>query len=187
MGVKYSSVRTCLLLTMVVVTVAEYQLIVNYIRSFDGLWIECGKQILNAFSEVDPVILSSIVSREGQNRLRQTHSSVQRDIKKIMHEYKNRVKASPSADDILLGLAAEMRFSPISLSRIILPEFYRETDKKDVSEMLKNPNLIPDLTLAVNVLKCQMNDNLDGPITDNIRRFVGEEYEVLVSGLVNCY
>ena len=73
-----------------------------------------------------------------------------------------------------------MKFSPIGLCRLLLAEKYKELDKKEVTEMLKNPNLIPDLTLAVNVLKCQMNDNLDGPITDNIRRFVGEEYEVLV-------
>lgn len=73
-----------------------------------------------------------------------------------------------------------MKFSPIGLARLILAEKYNTLDKKEVSEWLKNPNLIPDLILAVNVLKCQMNDNLDGPVTDNIRRFIGEEYEVLV-------
>lgn len=62
-------------------------------------------------------------------------------------------------------------------------EKYSDLEKKEVSEMVKNPNLIPDLSLALNVLKCQMNDNLDGPVTDNIRRFIGEEYEVLVGVL----
>lgn len=105
-----------------------------------------------------------------------------RDIRRILQDYQHRVKECKNGpcDDIILQIAAEMKFSPIGLARLILAEKYNDLDKKEVSEWLKNPNLIPDLILAVNVLKCQMNDNLDGPVTDNIRRFIGEEYEVLV-------
>lgn len=157
----------------------DYQRIINSIRTFKGLWIECGKYMLDQFSEFDPKTISSIVSREGQTRLRQHHSSVSRDIRRILSEYQRRANEQPS-DDVLLRIAAEIRYSPIGLSRLLLAEKYATMDKRDLLEMVKNPNLIPDLMLAVNVHKCQMNDNLDGPIIDNIRRFVGEEYEVLV-------
>lgn len=165
---------------MVILTVNEYQQIVASIRAFDGLWIECGKFIVHTFSHVDPDVLTSILQREGQARIRQTHSSVSRDIKRILRDFNKRLKIS-STDDVLLRMASEMKFSPISLSRLLLAEKYPEQEKKEISEMVKNPNLIPDLTLALNIYKCQLNDNLDGPVTDNIRRFVGEEYEVLVS------
>lgn len=169
---------------MVVLSVADYQRIVTWIRTFNGLWVECAKHIPSQFPDIDPIILSSIVAREGQTRLRQHHSRVNKDIRKILSEYNRRVNESKSAapkDDIILRMAADLKFSPISLCRQLLAEKYKTTHKKEATKLLKNPNLIPDLTLAVNVLKCQMNDNLDGPVTDHIRRFVGEEYEVLVS------
>lgn len=167
---------------MVVLSVAEYQSIVHVIKEFTGLWIECPKHVQALFPYIDPVVLNSIVSREGQYRLRQTHSAVSRDIRKILNDYQNRARERRNTicDDVILRIAAEMKFSPICLSRLLLTELYKDLDKKDVSEMVKQPNTIPDLTLGLNVLKCQMNDNLDGPITDNVRRFVGEEYEVLV-------
>lgn len=43
--------------------------------------------------------------------------------------------------------------------------------------MLKNPHTIPDRLLALNVIQCLYNDNSDGPITDIVRRSIGEDYE----------
>lgn len=161
---------------------ADYQRIVVAIRSFKGLWIECDKHIQMQFPDTNSVTISSIVAREGQSRVKQHYPVINRDIRRILADYNQRVKnqGDQICDDIILGLAAELKFAPISLTRLMLAEKYKDRDKKEVSEMVKNPNLIPDFTLALNVLKCQMNDNLDGPITDNIRRFIGEEYEVVV-------
>lgn len=174
---------------MVVLSVADYQRIVVAIRSFKGLWIDCDKHIQRQFPEMNSVMISSIVAREGQSRVKQHYHVINKDIRRILADYNRRVQANGEriCDDILLGLAAEMKFAPISLSRLILGEKYKDRDKKEIQEMVKNPNIIPDFTLALNVLKCQMNDNLDGPITDSIRRFIGEEYELLVSILHVLY
>ena len=84
---------------------ADYQKIVTWIRNFNGLWVECGKQVQSVFPDVDPVILSSIVSREGQNRMRQQHNAISRDIKRILQDYEHQVRQSkcPVPDDILLN------------------------------------------------------------------------------------
>lgn len=44
--------------------------------------------------------------------------------------------------------------------------------------MLRDPNLVPDSLLAANVGYCLYSDNHEGPLTDMIRRCIGEEYEI---------
>lgn len=44
--------------------------------------------------------------------------------------------------------------------------------------MMKNPYLIPDRLLALNVASCLYNDNFDAPIIDIVRRTIGEDYEL---------
>lgn len=51
--------------------------------------------------------------------------------------------------------------------------------------MMKNPHLIPDRLLALNVLNCLYNDNCDGPITDMGRRTIGEDYEIRLKKLAS--
>lgn len=75
-------------------------------------------------------------------------------------------------------MALEMDFSPISLSRIILAAAYVDLPKPDISEMMRNFDLIPDPKLALNVCHCVLNDNQEGPIADAARRCIGEEYEI---------
>lgn len=88
----------------------------------------------------------------------------------------------PGDHTVILQISVLRHFSPISLARIMLTEIYKKKhSKNEIAEMLKNPNLIPDPILACNVSTCLFNDNLDGSITDSIRRYKGEEYEVLVS------
>lgn len=102
---------------MVVLSVADYQRITSAIRAFQGLWIECDKVIREQFPNIDPVSISSICAREGQNRLRQQHSTVSRDIRRILREYESQAKrhGEKICDEILLKLAQDMKFSPISL------------------------------------------------------------------------
>lgn len=84
---------------------------------------------------------------------------------------------SSSEPTILLQIAQRERYSPVSLCRILLNEIYPDERKTLLSKWLKNPHLIPDHTLAMNVTLCLVNDNSDGPLTDMIRRMIGEDYE----------
>lgn len=43
---------------MVVLSVVDYQKIVNSIRAYDGLWIECDKYQRDRFPDVDKITLS---------------------------------------------------------------------------------------------------------------------------------
>lgn len=43
---------------------------------------------------------------------------------------------------------------------------------------MKNPHIIPDPLLALNVLNCIFNDKSDGPLTDLKRQSIGQDYEV---------
>lgn len=74
------------------------------------------------------------------------------------------------------------RFPPYGLCRLILNEYNfrglsKPPTKSELNEMLRNPTLIPDSLLAVNVTTCLYNDNRDGFIPDSIRQSIGEEYE----------
>lgn len=77
-----------------------------------------------------------------------------------------------------MNMSIEQRFSPIGLSRIILNHKYKNKSKHGISEMLRNPNIIDDSLLAINISTCLFNDNRDGPISDIIRNCIGEEYEL---------
>lgn len=78
---------------------------------------------------------------------------------------------------ILLRIAVRERYSPVSLCRILLHEIYPDLPKSTLSLMLKEPHRIPDRALAMNVNYCIFNDNSDGPLTDIVRRIIGEDYE----------
>lgn len=80
------------------------------------------------------------------------------------------------------------RFPPYGLCRLLLNEYnFRGLSKKptksELHEMLRNPTLIPDSLLAVNVSTCLYNDSRDGPISDAIRQSIGAEYELKLKQL----
>lgn len=85
---------------------------------------------------------------------------------------------SPNDPHILLRISIAERFSPISLCRVLLAAEYADHSKPDLQKMLSHPRTIPDLHLGLNVMHCLYNENNDGPITDMIRRSIGEEYEL---------
>lgn len=78
----------------------------------------------------------------------------------------------------LLDIAIRENFSPVSLCRILLSIEYEDKPKSVTNEMMRNPHLIPDPLLALNVLNCLHNDKSDGPLTDLKRHTIGEDYEV---------
>lgn len=83
-----------------------------------------------------------------------------------------------------MQMAIREQFSPYGLCRILLKEKLKQAHSRaNHSDMLKNPNLIADSLLALNVSTCLYNDDRDGPISDLIRQCVGEEYEVRLKQL----
>lgn len=67
---------------------------------------------------------------------------------------------------------------PVNFCRLVLSETLKNYTKKDIAEMLKNPDLIPCKYLAINTINCLYNDSRDGPIPDLIKQCIGIEYEV---------
>lgn len=96
----------------------------------------------------------------------------------LISRYKDQIRYNPHDPSILLHIANRERFPPVSLCRILLQTEYANKHKSVVNNMLKNPNMILDLPLALNVLYCKYNDNSDGQLTDMTRRVIGEDYEV---------
>lgn len=84
---------------------------------------------------------------------------------------------------IILHMAIRERYPPISFCRILLNIEYADRPKSMISEMIKNPHVIPDRMLGANVLNCLYNDISEGPIVDLKRRTIGEDYEVRLKKL----
>ncbi|XP_059612583.1 CDAN1-interacting nuclease 1 [Phlebotomus argentipes] len=166
---------------MVVLSVEKYNNIVEFIRNFRGLMIDCEKELQKAFPEFSdtPQVLASILSREVQARLKGTYYVIQAKSAHLLQQFEKQSKENPHSDSLLLEMSVDLRFSPVGLARLLLMEKYKGSrTKSDVSNMVKNPYLIPDAALGMNVRKCLFNDSFDGPLTDFIRRFVGEEHEI---------
>lgn len=75
-------------------------------------------------------------------------------------------------------MAIREKFLPVSLCRILLAIEFHGTQKSITNEMLRNPHMIPDPLLALNVMNCLFNDKSDGPLIDLKRQAIGEDYEV---------
>ncbi|XP_055690558.1 CDAN1-interacting nuclease 1-like [Lutzomyia longipalpis] len=166
---------------MVVIAVDKYNEIVKFIRNFRGLMIDCERELQKTFPEFSeyPIVLSSIISREVQTQLKTTYYHIQAQSSTILQQYESEIAENPNDDSILLNKSIDVKFSPVGLARLLLTEKYKGSKTKgDISNMVKSPYLIPDMALAANVRKCLFNDSYDGPLTDLIRRFIGEEYEI---------
>ncbi|XP_022103883.1 uncharacterized protein C15orf41 homolog [Acanthaster planci] len=86
---------------------------------------------------------------------------------------------------VLLGLAREIDLSPALLARIILERhlFHSSGDgvavpKTRVTKMLREPYLIEDPVLSMEVQQCVLWDSSYGPLVDSIKHSIGVELEV---------
>jgi CDAN1-interacting nuclease 1 len=97
----------------------------------------------------------------------------------LYSRYERKSKETESRrDHIILDMSVHYRFSPFGLARILLGEKYKACERSQISEMIRDPNIIPDSLLAANVGFCLFNDNQEGMLTDAIRKCIGEEYEL---------
>lgn len=71
---------------MVIVSTAEYEEVVKFINKFNGITIDCEKELVRRYPHLQSETLGSIISREGQLRIKGAHSRIVSDIKNIITE-----------------------------------------------------------------------------------------------------
>ncbi|XP_058460189.1 CDAN1-interacting nuclease 1 [Malaya genurostris] len=162
---------------MVILNYDQYNKIQQFIHKFRGLSIDCNRKLVKEFPQHSPDMLGSILAREVRQRLKQSHAKISARADGLLSDYNKNAKTT-GALDVLLKMAISLRIPPLSLCRIILLKKYPDKAKSDISEMIRNPDLIQDSLLGANVGYCIYSENMEGPITDTIRRCIGEEYEV---------
>lgn len=163
---------------MIVLSTIEYNEIVKCVRNYEGIPFDIDSQIVFKFKNIPEETICSIISKEWQNIIKNTHHRILANAKKLLIEVETAFKTTGS-HDVILNLAINLRFSPVGLCRILLAEKYNAFYKKsDLAEMLKNTSYIDDTLFSLNVNKCIFNDKFDGPLVDICRRCIGEEFEV---------
>uniref|UniRef100_A0A182QCF2 CDAN1-interacting nuclease 1 n=1 Tax=Anopheles farauti TaxID=69004 RepID=A0A182QCF2_9DIPT len=162
---------------MVVISIERFAEIQNSIRNYNGLYIDCIAALESAFPEYSSDTLGSIIAKEVVQRVKTNHSKISSKASALMKEYQTAAKQT-MAHDIIQKMAIKQRVPSMVLCRIVLGTMYQGTSRSEIAEMLRMPDLISDSLLAVNVSYCLYSENMDGPMTDLVRRFIGEEYEV---------
>ncbi|XP_052896336.1 CDAN1-interacting nuclease 1 [Anopheles moucheti] len=162
---------------MVVISVSRFTEIQNFIRNYNGLYINCNLELEAKFPEYSSDTLGSIIGKEVIQRVKSNHSKITARAASLVKEYQTTAKQT-LAHDVLQKMAIEWRIPSMVLCRILLAKCFPDVSKAEINEMMRMPDLIPDSLLAVNVSYCLYSETMDGPITDLVRRFIGEEYEV---------
>uniref|UniRef100_A0A182WB12 CDAN1-interacting nuclease 1 n=1 Tax=Anopheles minimus TaxID=112268 RepID=A0A182WB12_9DIPT len=162
---------------MVVISVSRFTEIQNFIRNYHGLFINCNLELEAKFPEYSSDTLGSIIGKEVIQRVKSNHSKINAKASSLVKEY-HTIANETLAHDVLQKMAIEWRIPSMVLCRILLGNFFPDALKSEINEMMRTPDLIPNSLLAVNVSYCLYSETMDGPITDLVRRFIGEEYEV---------
>ena len=113
----------------------------------------------------------------------QQHSAL---VRKAAHGHRERVPeyvAAWEGGESLAGIAARVGFSPALLARLVV-EAFLGVAKKDVGELVRRPEGIPNARLRAEVEACAAADAHCGPRSDAARRDVGVEYELVLRSLL---
>ncbi|XP_052860023.1 CDAN1-interacting nuclease 1 [Anopheles cruzii] len=161
---------------MVVVSTEQFTEIQNFIRAYDGDLNSCNVELESRFPELSAITLGSILSKVVLQRVKTTYSRLVAKVDSLVSQYQNAAQQTPD-HDILLKMAAKLRIPSTVVCRIVLGKLYQNLPRSEVLDMLRVPDMIPDSLLAMNVSYCLYSEHMDGPLTDAIRRCIGEEYE----------
>ncbi|XP_053674545.1 CDAN1-interacting nuclease 1 [Anopheles nili] len=167
---------------MVVISSERFSEIQNFIRDYNGLWINCTFELENKFPEYSADTLGSIIAKEVVQKVKSNHSKLSANAESLVKEYQTIAKET-RAHDVIQKMAVKLTIPSMVLCRIILGHIYQTAPRGEVAEMLRMPDLISDSLLAVNVGYCLYSENMDGPVTDIVRRCIGEEYEIRLKKL----
>lgn len=130
---------------MVIVSESVYNNIIEFLRSHNGLSNECEKELIQKFSNYPLATLRAIVSKHGQNVIKEFYSKNIRNSTTILREYERRVRNEWT----IVEMALEIKVPPLCVCRMILNEKY---SKAEVREIIKDPDIIKDPLLSANVL-----------------------------------
>jgi len=140
------------------------------------------------FSEVKAETLRSILNQEYQKRVKRTHKSQTCDSKRreIFHSFNSAIKSKDYKEGVIVKLAKKNRFSPAQTGKIILEEYLKRNLEQDsnlntkvhISHLMKNPALIEDQKLAVEIWRANLKDNNYGFTSECIKSSIGFDYEV---------
>ncbi|XP_055380406.1 CDAN1-interacting nuclease 1 [Condylostylus longicornis] len=157
---------------------ATYSEIVTYINEFDGLPMDCGLELHKVFSGIDGRTLESILSTEIRRKVKSIYHKWAMKSSGLALSFDKKASTNPYKSDIVVNMAKETGLTPSMISRLLIAEKFKNKKKSDIADILKKSHLIPDPSLALNIQSGICSDNLDGPIADMIRRYVGEEFEI---------
>lgn len=71
---------------MVVVSTEIYEKVRRCIASFSGLTIHCEQELRKRFSNLDPQVVSAILSKEWQKHIRNHHYHIIRNANSLLQE-----------------------------------------------------------------------------------------------------
>ncbi|XP_059609178.1 CDAN1-interacting nuclease 1-like [Phlebotomus argentipes] len=164
---------------MIILTSALYKEILQHIKNFPGLSIECFHHLHHLYPHFSPRTLWSILSWEHRERMPENAQQISDNSPELLQEYEKRLERDPSSAFALLVMAAEKKYSPYMLSQALIKEKLKTSDGK-ASRLLNNPSRIADEVLRLNVQQCIELDNLMGPVPDAYRDAIGVFFEEML-------
>ncbi len=168
---------------------SEYKEIIQCFESqqCDGT-TESLAQVNKVFPTVSHNTLISIYSQYVQLKTKKNYGVYSSPYKaqKYYTQYQQR-SSDPSNTQgmILVQLANELDLSPALLARVIVERYLfhlsggeAPVPKNRLTKMLRDPCLIMDPALSLEVQQCSLVDSSYGPVVDSIKHSIGEELEV---------
>ncbi|KAK3608617.1 hypothetical protein CHS0354_042615 [Potamilus streckersoni] len=140
--------------------------------------------IAKNFPSVSMKALGSIYSQEYQKKMRKTHHYhyCQDTMENYYKRFMNGIETGEK--QILIRLSEEIELSPALLARIIMERHLAHTKydgenppKGVVTQLMKEPSLIEEPDIAVEIHLSILSDDHYGPLCDSIKHSFGHEYE----------
>lgn len=72
---------------MVVISTEIYEKIQLSFRKFHGLAIHCEQELRKKYPELDPIVITAILSKEWQKHVKNNHHFMQKAANKLLKEY----------------------------------------------------------------------------------------------------
>lgn len=130
---------------MVIVCEKDYKSIIEFLSTQKGFLIEYEKDLVLKFPHIPLNTLRAIISKYGQNVIKEFYSKNHRRAQTFLNEYEQRARNEWT----IVEMALEMKIPPLCVGRMILNEKF---SKSEVKEIMKDPNIISDPLLSANVL-----------------------------------
>ncbi|CAH1791558.1 unnamed protein product, partial [Owenia fusiformis] len=149
---------------------------------------DCIECISKVFTGVPKKTLGSIFSQDYQRQMKKIHYKMHQahTVRKLYNRYLDSL-SDKGNKNILLHIADEIGLAPALLARMIL-ERHLSINQYDgesaprlvLTQFMKQPDMIDDITLAREIQSCVLSDDQYGPITDSIKHSIGWEYEFML-------